>query len=279
MSLTLYTPSSSVVATSLLLILVLFLISHKTSGNDIWATVNSVGVSPSYGLLSWTVAIAKSVTSMRQTMREGYQKFSKLNKPFALPTMWTGGALIVLPPSMLHLLNQPRDEMSSFGALLDNAQFQYLMTDKDVWANTIHFDIVRKDLGPKNMGPLAKIMAEELDIAFRSGWGDSTVGHMVNAWNSMVRIISHIALRIMVGLPGCRDERYLESSRLYANSVLVDACLINCLPPIFRPVAGRVIALRARYHQRKLMKILVPLVEQRMQQCEDGKCHGDDPVS
>jgi hypothetical protein len=265
-------------AAGLLILQLLFMIVPGKPQNELWARIDTVGVPPGGGIVSWALAIVRSVTSMQETMREGYEKFSKSNKPFALPTMWTGGALVVLPPSMLHLLNKPRDQMSSFDALLDNAQFQYLMTDKDIWGNTIHFDIVRKELAPKNMGPIAGIMAEEWDAAFGSCWGNYEGGKVVNAWDSMVCIISHIALRIMVGVPGCRDENYLKQSRLYANAVLVDACFINCLPPAVRPIAGRLLALRARYHQRKLMKIIVPMVEERMRQCKDKVSQDDDPV-
>jgi hypothetical protein len=252
---------------------------RRDSEEEIWSKIDTVGVSPGGGAISWAFAIAKSVTSMPETMLDGYQRFSKAHKPFALPTMWMGGALVVLPPSMLHLLNRPRDELSSFKALLDNAQFQYLMTDKDVWANTIHFDIVRKNLAQKHMGPLVAIMAKEWDTAFRKCWGDSEEGHVLNAWDSMVRVIARVALRIMVGTPGCQDENYLELSRVYANAVLVDACFINSLPPAVRPVAGPLIALRARYYQRKLMKVLVPIVRERMDACEEKEGEDDGPVS
>ncbi|OAL70062.1 hypothetical protein A7D00_5591 [Trichophyton violaceum] len=126
---------------------------------------------------------------MQETMREGYEKFSKANKPFALPTMWIGGAVLVLPPSKLGLLNKPRNELSSFNALLENAQFQYLMSDKDVWGNTIHFDIVRHNLREKDMSSLTKIMFEEWQGAFQTYWGDSKDGRVIKAWDSMGDVI------------------------------------------------------------------------------------------
>lgn len=246
--------------------------------NDIWNHIHTVGVRHRGSRIDWALALVNSVTSMQETMREGYEKFSKMGKPFALPTMWIGGPLIVLPPSMLYLLNKPREELSSFDALLENAQFQYLMTDKDVWGNTIHFDIVRKHLGPKNMESLAGIIGEEWDRAFQVCWGFSREGTVVNAWDSMVRIISHAALRIMVGLPGCRNDDYLEESRLYANAVLVDACFINCIPPIVRPIAGRLLAFRARYYQRRLLRTLLPMVDEKLREYQDPKIQNDDPV-
>src|SRR4051812_33014444 len=93
-------------AAGLLILQLLFMIVPGKPQNELWARIDTVGVPPGGGIVSWALAIVRSVTSMQETMREGYEKFSKSNKPFALPTMWTGGALVVLPPSMLHLLNK-----------------------------------------------------------------------------------------------------------------------------------------------------------------------------
>ncbi|KAK8087648.1 Cytochrome P450 [Apiospora hydei] len=253
-----------------LTILILFMILDARSKihSELWSQIDTVGIHAGGGMLSWATAIVRSVTSMQETMREGYQQFSKHHKPFALPSMWIGGGLVVLPPSMLSLLNKPRDELSSFNSLLENAQFRYLMTDRDVWANAIHFNPIRKELAPKKMGPLVAIMAEEWDGAFQQCWGKDRGGRVVNAWDSMVRIISHASLRIMVGTPGCKNNEYLHRSRLYANSVLVDGCIINCIPPMLRPVLGPLVALRAKYHQRKLLTILIPMVEEKLANIE-----------
>lgn len=48
--------------------------------------------------------------------------------------------------------NKPGNELSSFYALLENYQSEYLMSDKDVWGNIIHFEIVRNNLRQKDMG-------------------------------------------------------------------------------------------------------------------------------
>lgn len=261
---------------------IIIVVSFHSSRDDVYNRIlrklHTIGVPPDAGPVRRSLAILRSITSMQETMRKGYQKYSKSSQPFVLPTMWTGGGLVVLPPSMLHLLNKPRDELSSFNALLDNAQFQYLMTDRDVWANTIHFDIVRKNLAAKDMHALDPIMNEEWEAAFQEHWGVTKEGLVVNAWGSMVRIIANVALRIMVGLPGCRNQEYREQSRLYANAVLVDACFINCFPPIARPIIGPLFAMRARYYQRRLLKILVPLVEDRMRQYRKGELP-EGPVS
>ncbi|XDG02462.1 hypothetical protein ABKA04_002077 [Annulohypoxylon sp. FPYF3050] len=95
---------------------------------------------------------------------------------------------------MPNLLKRPGNEISGYNALIDNAQFRYLMTDRDVWDNVIYFDIVRKNLSLKNMGPIAGVMAEEWDLAFLLSWGQSKDGVSVNAWESMV--FAHAVLDI-----------------------------------------------------------------------------------
>ncbi|KAI0896125.1 hypothetical protein F4806DRAFT_52016 [Annulohypoxylon nitens] len=47
-------------------------------------------------------------------------------------------------------------------------------------------------------------------------------------------------------------------------------CALCCLTPSIGPTLGRIISLRARYHQRKLMKILVPIVKEKMRH-RDGR--------
>ncbi|KAH8592760.1 hypothetical protein B0O99DRAFT_689314 [Bisporella sp. PMI_857] len=58
--------------------------------------------------------------------------------------MWTGRAVVVLPPSDLSLLNKPDGEIFGFTALLETIQLPYMTPDPDIHENVIHFDIVRK---------------------------------------------------------------------------------------------------------------------------------------
>lgn len=245
-----------------------------------WSKLETVGVSSGGGTFAWAVAIAKSVTSLQVTMREGYERFSKAqNRPFLLPSMWVGGAVIVLPPSMLSQLNRPTSEVTSFFALLENAQFQYLMTDKAVWANTqIHFDVIRKDMMQKHMTELGRIMDEEWAGAFQREWGMDKDGKVVNAWDSAIRIIARVSLRIMVGVPGCHNEDYIDQSRLYAHAVIVDGVLINCMPPAMRPILAPIISLRARHYAKKVVNLLIPMIKERIRQLNGTKKFNDGEV-
>ncbi|TLD09423.1 uncharacterized protein PgNI_07673 [Pyricularia grisea] len=244
----------------------------------IWGKLDCVGgVNATSSTSSWIAALFRSIGSLQDGAQEGYDRFIKSAtrpRPFVLPTMWTGGPVVVLPPSMLPLVNRSPTQETGVLGLLEQFQFRYLHPDPDVWANTaIHFDVVRRDMAHKKMASLAAIIADEWPAAFRACWDDedSAAAAGVSAWDSGVGIMARVALRLLVGLPGCRDASFFELSQLYARAFIVDGVAINCLPPALRPLLGPVLALRARYYQRKVLRALVPLVEQKLAEAATDK--------
>ncbi|OAG01871.1 putative Ent-kaurene oxidase [Paraphaeosphaeria sporulosa] len=125
-------------------------------------------------------------------------------------------------------------------------------------------------MAPSDMRRLAPVTAEETDLAFRDIWGTSTGWKTIKGWDECGRIISRASQRFLIGLPSSRNEAMLETSRLYANALLVGGAIINCFPPWMRCVVAPLIAIRARYFQARYVKMLVPVVEERIRQYEAG---------
>lgn len=246
---------------------------------EFWAKTDAVGV-PSSGIFIWTRALLKSLTSTQKNTFDGYRRFSKAKGlPFQLPTLWNGGPVAVLPPSQLHLLNRPDSEVKAFDAQLETIQLPYMISDRDVYMNVIHFDVVRKHMiSNKNVQALAVPTADEVDVAFRECWGSSTDWTTVNGWDACGRIVTRTATRILIGLPLCRDEVFFEQSRLFGDSVVMGTAMINCFPPLVRPLLGPLIALRAKYYEARCLKILVPFVEERIRRWKEGKEEEGAPV-
>ncbi|KAJ8062110.1 hypothetical protein OCU04_008671 [Sclerotinia nivalis] len=243
----------------------------------VWNNLQVVGL-PSTGIFSWTRALFASILSIPRNTHDGYERICKTQgRPFALPTMWMGTAVVVLPPSLLSLLNKPDSELSGFKALLDTIQLPYMISDRDIYENVIHFDVVRKKLTRKDVGSLAVATAEEIDFAFRDSWGTSNEWKNVNGWDAAGRIITCAALRILIGLPFCRNGKLFEQSQLYANSLFAGTVIINCLPPSTRPFLAPLLALRAKYYQARCQKILEPYVEERIRQWEKHRAGDDQP--
>ncbi|KAI0023445.1 cytochrome P450 [Xylariomycetidae sp. FL0641] len=242
---------------------------NRNIESSLWARIDAVGVS-SGGLFPWGRAIMASIISTRTFANEGYTKFSKvLGQPYALPTTWTGKAMVVVPPSqMRQLLTRPDkqtdSEITNIPGLIETVQMPFVIGDPDIYQNTIHFDVVRKKMTKKDMRHFAPITEEEIDLAYKEIWGTSTEWKTINGWDACGRVISRTAQRILLGLPLGRDEKLLETSRLYANSVLLGGALMNCFPPFLRTFVGPIIALRARYFQARCVKMLTPIVNERL---------------
>ncbi|GAP82370.1 putative cytochrome P450 [Rosellinia necatrix] len=259
------------VAVAVCALLLRLIIGPRGRNNEsaLWTRLDAVGVT-SGGLFPWGRAIAASIVHTRTFANEGYASFSKvLGKPYALPTTWTGKAMVVVPPSQIHQLltrpdKQADGEITNIQGLIETVQMPFVISDPNIYQNTIHFDVVRKKMAKKDMHFFAPITEDEIVLAYDKIWGLSNEWKTINGWDACGKVIACTAQRILLGLPLCRNERLLKSSRLYANSVLLGAALMNCFPPLLRKFIGPVIALRARYYQAQCVSMLVPMVKGRL---------------
>jgi hypothetical protein len=273
MALTFQLLSTIAVAATLLLLQKIYssVSQSRVHAKQVWSKLEPVGVWPRIGPFAWVLAIAASITSTRKLAGNGYQRFCKaMGKPFALPSSWTGGALVVVPPSQMpDLLTRPDklpdSEITNIYGLIETIQLPFVISDRNIYENVLHFDVVRRKMvAKKDINSLAVTTGDEMDFAFRNTWGTSSEWKTVNGWDACGAIIARTAQRILIGQELGRDEKLLEISRQYANSVLLGGALMNCFPPLIRQFVGPIIALRARFYQARCVKVLVPIVEERL---------------
>jgi hypothetical protein len=256
-----------------LLILVVLLPRNDPKQDELWNKLDKVGVPP--GPLSWTRAVYGSWTGLAQNTHEGYRKFSKRDRPFALPTIWTGKAIVVVPPSALHLTNRPDNELIAFWALVENIQLPYFLPDRDVIEKVIHFEVSRKDLTQRNVKRQLAPSAEELSVCFGALWGNSKEWLTVNGWDMCGQIIARVALRTLLGYPACRDVEVVKATQLFANNLFAAAAIINCMPPFLRPVLGPILALRTKQYRKRYQNAVVPLIKERIRLWEHHEKTGE----
>ncbi|KAK4172411.1 cytochrome P450 [Triangularia setosa] len=266
----------ALVAASLFFLIRILLPSEKDAKQaKLWKKLDMVGV-PSSGVFPWERGLVGSLTSMVQNVHEGYDKICKTkNLPFAVPTMWTGNAVVVLPPSLLHLVNAPESELTGFWALIENIQLPYFIPHRDVIENVIHFEVSRKDLTKRNVERQAAPTADEVDVCFRELWGtDTKQWKTINGWEMCGSIIARVALRTLIGHPMCRNQTLLDQTRKFADALFGAAAVINCTPPFMRPVVAPLLALPAKMYGARCRKILEPLVRERIQLWEEHNKSG-----
>ena len=228
-----------------------------------WVSLPAVGVERSR-LHSWTWAALSSITKTADLASQGYNEFcKKFDKGFILPKAGVG-AIVVLPPSQLHLLNKAEDELIAYKAQLEVIQPRYMTRYQDIYENPIHFEVVRQHL-TRDVGTFATLMAEELEVAFRHCWGDELVDwKTTNVWNTSTRVISQVSNRLFFGLPLCRSEELLKQTTLYAASVYQMAALLSSLPEFLRPLFGPLLAIPARRQLKSCQRLLRPMVAARL---------------
>lgn len=248
--------------------------------SKLWARVDIVGI-PNGGLFRRTRALMRSLTSTRHNIHVGYERISKgLKMPFAVPTMWTGDAMLVLPATMLGVLRKPESEVRAFEALTETLGLPYMISDRRVYTNTIHFDVVRRYMkDSKDLDAIAPVTEDEIATAFRDCWGTSEEWTHLNAWEDSGSIITRAATRVLVGLPMCRDKTLEQHSRQFSQAVLMGAGIINCFPPFMRGLVGPLVGFHAKRYQARCLKVLLPHVEERISLWKTSQGSDQVPVS
>ncbi|KAF2868516.1 cytochrome P450 [Massariosphaeria phaeospora] len=251
-------------------------IRRNKSPQKFWTTLPSVGVDEG-AWFAWSRAVLLSITKSGCNALQGYQDFSHHGIPFVI-TSTGSGAIVVLPPSQLHILNKSESQVLALQTQMESHQPRYTMGDLPVYEDMIHFDLVRNQL-TKNVGFFVSMTQEELNAAFDDYLGtNSREWNTVNLWELCTKAIARAGNRAYVGLPLCRDEMLLEQTRLYATAVYGSATIINALPPFLRPILGPLVALPAKRYLAGCKKILVPFVEERLQNLKHSGEKGPDDV-
>ena len=122
---------------------------------------------------------------------------------YVLPNVLTGPE-VILPQSMMEwLLHQPDNILDQGEVNRDFLQADFTMLHQKVVTDTVHKDVIQKEL-TRRLGDFTADVNEEIDFAFRKAWGVNTKDWTtVTAYNSMSEVISRISNRVLVGLPLC----------------------------------------------------------------------------
>ncbi|KAI0474677.1 cytochrome P450 [Xylaria cf. heliscus] len=237
-----------------------------------WASIPFVGI-PQTPFLRWTRASLRSITQCAENASKGYDEFcKKRNAAYALLVPGLG-PVVAVPSSLLHIFNKSENEVLSFMAQLEMIQPRYMIGGgPDIFGKAnIQNDVVRKHF-KSHMDNFAGPVDEELDVSFREFWGvDMSQWVSVYAWDACSKVIVQTAGRVFFGASLSRNRRLMDHTRLYANAVYIRSSFLNVFPAWSRPLVGPVLALYCRKQERGCMSILVPYVEQRLTEWNEGK--------
>ena len=131
-------------------------------------------------------------------------------------------------------------------------QSDHTMLHRNIVRDTVHQAVIRRELTAK-LEDLNIDIVDELGAVFEEHWGTSTdEWKEVCVYETMLEVISRISNRVLVGIPLCepsyveikgaaltlhsgRNPEYLKNSKHFAQTVVLNAAIINLLPRVLRP--------------------------------------------
>jgi len=131
-------------------------------------------------------------------------QYSKKGLPFVLPNITTGPEVIIPMSQMDWLLQQPDHVLDQNEVNRSFLQADYTMLHPKVVTDTVHLDVIRKEM-TRLLGDYTADVIDEIDFAFRKNWGvDTKQWTEVNSYYTMLDIIGRISNRVIVGFPLCK---------------------------------------------------------------------------
>ncbi|KAI1614998.1 cytochrome P450 [Exophiala viscosa] len=207
-------------------------------------------------------------------LKIAYDDFAKHDQPCILAGL--DGDTILLPQSAIPwMVAQPENVLSVNGSHKHVLQTRYTFPRPEVMDPTVHFDIVRSEL-TRQLFTVTPEVCDELAAAVDEIWGTSTkTWGFVKVFDSLTRIIARVNNRVFVGLPLCRDEKYIENATGFAEDIALSSTALRMIPGSLRLLASRFVTKSNRKHAHAFTQILTPEIQRRQQELRDAEPVGD----
>ncbi|KAH8198925.1 hypothetical protein TruAng_006886 [Truncatella angustata] len=211
----------------------------------------------------------------KQLVAEGSKKYSG-----AFQVMSGTGPKIVLP-------NKFADELRNNPHLNFNKAFA-----KDFFTNypgfepfaqglkddTLIQETVRVKL-TQSLGLLTDDLVDETTASLHDIYGENDEWQSAVLKDTILHLVARLSSRVFLGMPLCRNERWLEIAKNYTVDGFTASFLLRMVPSILRPVAYWLIpqCRSCRSAVRDAHKIIDPEVERRVKAVDEALARGEKP--
>ncbi|KAA8894730.1 cytochrome P450 [Sphaerosporella brunnea] len=200
-------------------------------------------------------------------VREGYQKFSKQGKVWAV-RISTGELMYILPPCVLNEIKILPPSKASFMRVVNDSLKWSL--HGDILSN-IHIDVVRYSLN-SNLAGMTSFLVREREAAFESALGHITKDwKVIKVWEMVFKIMHSISIAVTFGEDFRKDSSYSNHVLSYLHTTPLLTFLYFALPgPLRTPFWWlSPVGLKLRYHVRKVKSKLLPEIQRRASLIQD----------
>ena len=181
-----------------------------------------------------------------------------------------------MPPSQIRwLLEQPDSVLSQHevNRLIISADTTLLHKNITQEGNVIHRQVIQREM-TRGQDSYTNDMIDEIEEALGRNWGYNTQGwEEIKVFDTMIDLISRVVCRVLVGLPLCRDEEYLQSARTFGRNVVLISYFENLLVPLLRPILVPLAMSYDMFHYRRIAKFISPIVNERITAFQKGEVY------
>lgn len=143
---------------------------------------------------------------------------------------------MVLPPSQLPWLVAQADDVLSQEHV--NRQFlesDYSFFQANLVRHPVHPEIVQHELTRK-LGGFADDIVDEARAGLDKYWGtDTETWREVRVYDTLLLVVARMTLRVLMGLPLCRDSTFLFICSNFIRKVALTAAAISVFPRFLKP--------------------------------------------
>ncbi|KAI9060502.1 cytochrome P450 [Trametes sanguinea] len=206
-------------------------------------------------------------------LQEGYYKASAYHGSVFKVAMMDQWLVVVSGPELVdELRKRPDNELSFHEGIGEIVQTRYTLGD-DVHENTYHVDIIREKL-TRSIPTILPDVIDELSVAVEECIPVKGDGSwlQVNVIQAARDIVARASNRVFVGLPACRNQKYLDLAVSFTMDVVKDRSIINLFPSALKPIVGRMVG-NSMSNLRRAIPLLKPVINERWQKQQE---YGDD---
>ncbi|KAH8668751.1 cytochrome P450 [Xylariales sp. PMI_506] len=209
-----------------------------------------------------------SFFQLKSLLDEGYEKYSKHDRPYVLP-YFLNGPQVVLPTSQVRwLLDQPDSVLSQDHVNRQFLEADHTFMDANLVKDPVHPEIIKHEL-TKKINSFSGGLAEEMELCLEESWGtDTNNWREVQLYDTMLDAIARLSTNVFIGQPLCRDPEFLRTCRSFNRKVALSAAALSLLPAIFKPFFAPFVIIYDYVQYLKCSRYIMPIIKQRLAQLD-----------
>ncbi|KAL8861936.1 MAG: hypothetical protein Q9178_001806 [Gyalolechia marmorata] len=172
--------------------------------------------------------------------------------------------MVVLPVSMVDEIKAlPIEKANPTVAHAHNLLGSYTKMDLILHSN-LHFRMIQTRLTPM-LGSLTGPMENEVKFALNEHFPSSEEWTKMKPYHTILGLVARTSARVFVGLPLCRNEKWLEISTQFTEQIFVSVCFMRLFPTWTHPILSKLMPSIWKGHSyiRQSQKLLVPEILRR----------------